>query len=282
MGTLSDENQSEDQPFHPFLYQMQPLDRFSDRAVDYACYRPSYPLAAIATILHNLGDPDHLMAADIGAGTGISARLLADQGVQVWAVEPNEAMQRAAAAHPRVTWQVGTAEKTGLPDTSVDLVTCFQAFHWFDPEASLSEFHRILKPSGRLALVWNNRDRTDPLTAGYSDLVKQLSKHHPAEERLGAEQALQESQGFDHLQHQTFSYKQAMDLAGLVGRAQSVSYISKDPQTQQALMVGLQALYEQWADAQGLVYLAYRTEVFLAEPKREWGIGNRGWGIGDR
>ncbi len=111
-----------------------------------------------------------LVAADVGAGTGISSRLLGDRGLQVYAIEPNLAMRQAATSHPQVTFQAGNTENTGLPDTSVDLVTCFQAFHWFDPIRCLPEFHRILKPSGRLAAVWNIRDRADKFTNEYSEI----------------------------------------------------------------------------------------------------------------
>jgi SAM-dependent methyltransferase len=249
------------------LYQLEPLNRFSDRAEDYAQFRPTYPIAAITTMLENLGDSADRVAADIGAGTGISSRLLADQGVQVWAIEPNAAMQKAATPHPRVTFRVGNAEQTGLPDQSVDLVTCFQAFHWFDPVKALPEMHRILKPTGRLAVVWNERDRTDPLTEAYSQIVRQISQRHPAEHRMVAQQPLIDCAEFCNLRHLTFSHHQILDWNGLLGRANSVSYIPKDPHSQQQLRDHLAALYTQWADAQGLVHLAYHTEVFLAEPK---------------
>ena len=75
---------------------MNPLSRFSDRAADYAKYRPSYPEEAIATIMEGLGNPSQLVAADIGAGTGISSRLLAERGVRVLAIEPNTEMREAA------------------------------------------------------------------------------------------------------------------------------------------------------------------------------------------
>ena len=147
---------------------MNPLSRFSDRAADYAKYRPSYPDEAIAILLEGLGNPSQLLAADIGAGTGISSPLLAQRGVRVIAIEPNEAMREAASPHPLVEFQDGAAEATNLPDTSVDLVTCFQAFHWFNPEPTLEVFHRILKPTGRLAVVWNDRDRNNELTQSYT------------------------------------------------------------------------------------------------------------------
>ncbi|EGJ28726.1 methylase involved in ubiquinone/menaquinone biosynthesis [Moorena producens 3L] len=58
----------------------------------------------------------------------------------------------------------GTAQQTNLPDASIDLVACFQSFHWFDPEPTLLEFRRILKPTGQLAVVWNDRNRQDDFT----------------------------------------------------------------------------------------------------------------------
>ena len=88
--------------------QMDTVERFTDRAADYVRYRPTYPAEAVDTILDGLGPPEHLVAADIGAGTGISARLLGDRGVRVIAVEPGEGMRRAAASHPNVTWVAGT------------------------------------------------------------------------------------------------------------------------------------------------------------------------------
>ncbi len=108
-------------------------------------------------------------------------------------------MREAAASHPLVEFRDGTAEITNLPDKSVDLVTCFQAFHWFNPEPTLSEFHRILKPSGRLVVVWNNRDKEDSLTAEYSRIVRQASNNHPAESRMQSVEPLLETPHFFNL-----------------------------------------------------------------------------------
>jgi ubiquinone/menaquinone biosynthesis C-methylase UbiE len=113
------------------LYTLNPLGRFSDRATDYVKYRPSYPAAAIDMIVAGLGEA--AVVADIGAGTGISSRLLADHGLRVLAIEPNAAMRTAAESHPLVDFCDGKAEDTQLAADSIDLVTCFQAFHWFDP-----------------------------------------------------------------------------------------------------------------------------------------------------
>ena len=70
----------------PPLSRLDPTGRFSNRAHDYAKHRPSYPDAAVDAILLGLGAPPDLVAADVGAGTGISSRLLASRGVRVIAI----------------------------------------------------------------------------------------------------------------------------------------------------------------------------------------------------
>jgi SAM-dependent methyltransferase len=269
------------------LHEMNPLTRFSNRAGDYVKSRPSYPVAAIDMILQGLAS-SRLVAADIGAGTGISSRLLAQRGVNVIAIEPNAAMREAAEPHLGVEFRAGTAEVTNLPDASVDLVspvayggfpavgnwrtrrvTCFQAFHWFNPEPSLLEFRRILKPSGRLAVVWNNRDKNDELTAEYSRLVRDASNNHPGESRMQSVEPLLSTRHFVNLREYTFVYKQELDLTGLIGRARSVSYLPCEGLVYDQVVADLQQLYQRFCDERGFVYMVYRTSVHLAEPSNE-------------
>ena len=255
------------------LHEMNPLCRFSDRAEDYAKYRPSYPTEAIAVVLSELGEPARLAAADIGAGTGISARLLADRGLQVWAIEPNAAMQQAAIPHPRVTVQTGTAEATGLAAASIDLVTCFQSFHWFEPGKSLTEFHRLLRPSGRLALVWNDRDQADPFTAQYTQLIRVASDQHPAEQRhvrtVEAE-SLAASALFQNFRQHIFTYRQPVDLQALIGRVRSTSYLTQTGAVYEQLVADITQLYDRCSNETDAIDLVHRTIVFLAE-RREGG-----------
>ncbi len=248
------------------LHEMNPLQRFSDRAADYSKYRPSYPETALACIFEGLGEPARLIAADIGAGTGISARLLASKGARVIAIEPNAEMRQAAQPHPLVEWRSGSAEATTLPDKAVDLVTCFQAFHWFEPERSLLEFRRIFKKSGRLVLVWNDRDKSDEFTAEYSRLVRKASNNHPAEAKISAVEPLFASPHFADIRECGFEYRQELDLTGLIGRAQSVSYVPREGEELQQLLADLTELHEKWRDERGAVYLAYHTKVYLAVP----------------
>ncbi len=265
---MSDSSASDSSPSDLFLplHSQNPQARFSDRAEDYAKYRPSYPVAAISAMLAELGDPAELTAADLGAGTGIASRLVASQGVRVIAIEPNAAMRSAAQPHPNVEFRAGTAEQTGL-EAPVDLVFCTQAFHWFEPVAALAEFHRILQPGGRVALIWNDRDREDEFTNQYTEVIRQVSDPRYIErlDRKAADaQSLQQSQLFENYRAERFANEHPLDRAGLVGVALSASYVPKSGAAYQQLVSGLQALYDRW---QGEVRLAYQTHLFLAEAK---------------
>lgn len=253
------------------LYRMNPLNRFSERAVYYGQYRPNYPDEAITKVINNLGNNHTITAADIGAGTGISARLLASKGVKVIAIEPNSEMSKVATQHQGVEFKVGTAEHTNLPDQSIDLVTAFQAFHWFNPEVALLEFYRILKPSGRLAIIWNHRNRTDGFTQEYSQILKSASQDHPAEKetRRRSIDYLKDSFLFKNFRYCAVANQQKLDLPGLIGRTHSASYIPIVGVEAERIINSLENLYEKWKDEQGFVYIIYRTDIYLAEAQTD-------------
>jgi SAM-dependent methyltransferase len=240
------------------------VGRFSDRAADYSRYRPTYPVEAVHAIFDGLGPPERLVAADVGAGTGISARLLGDQGVRVVAVEPGEAMRRAAVSHPNVAWVAGRAEATGLSSEAVDLVLCAQSFHWFRTADALSEFARILKPRRRLAISWNRRSASDPLTVGYRRAILDVGGETTAESMSFDPDVMTQGQLFSPPERTSFPNFQRLDLDGLIGRARSASYVPKSGAASERLLGLLRALHERYADASGFVTLVYETEVFCS------------------
>ncbi len=250
------------------LHTMQPLDLFSERAGDYVKYRPSYPSNAITTIIKGLGETSQLVAADIGAGTGIASHLLADQGVRVIAIEPNTSMREATVPHPLIEFREAGAECTNLPDESVNLVTCFQAFHWFNPESALLEFHRILKPSGRLALIWNEWGANDKFLAEFRDIInKAIGSDRPKEKQRDAFKPLVYSSNFAHIGRYTFIHTQKLDLSGVIGYALSKSFAPRSGSAHKELVQNLQNLHARWADENGIVLLTFRTTVYLAKPQ---------------
>lgn len=248
----------------PPFWQQDPTGRFTDRASDYASSRPDYPREAVRAALEGLGEADALTAADVGAGTGIASRLLADEGVSVLAIEPNPAMRAAALPHPRVTFREGTAERTGLPDGHVELVLCAQAFHWFEPRAALAELRRILKPDGRLALLWNERDQEDGFTAEYSCLVRDAAGGHVTEARREGVEDLLRAAGYHDVRVLSFRHEQSLTADGLVARATSASYVPRHGPAREALVQGLRQLHARSADVTGRATLVYRTVLLLS------------------
>jgi len=247
------------------LHEMNPTRRFADRASDYRRYRPDYPAAAIDAVLDGLGDPARLRVGDIGAGTGIASRLLAERGAFVLAVEPNAEMRAAAEPHGRVEWHAGQAEATGLAGASLDLVVCAQAFHWFRVAAALEEFHRILAARGRLALVWNSRDRSDALTLGYIEAIHEVNGEHPAEARTFDSARVGESGLFTTPRLETYPHHQTLDRTGLIGRAISASYVPREGKAFTRLKGLLDELWQRHHDERGLITMRYVTQVYLAQ-----------------
>ena len=120
------------------------------------------------------------IVADVGAGTGKLTEMLEVRGLRGFAVEPNDAMREMGETLglERFSWRAGSAEATGLDDGCVDLVTMASAFHWADAPRALTEFHRILRPGGWLALLWNPRDLArDRLQADIEGDIVTIAPH---------------------------------------------------------------------------------------------------------
>jgi SAM-dependent methyltransferase len=136
---------------------MNNTDKFTGRADVYAKARPSYAEKSVDYILNQL--PEKPVIADIGAGTGKFSKQLAERGVTLFAVEPNDDMRAQLAKtllpYPNAQAVNGTAESSTLTGHSVDAVVCAQAFHWFEPITYHAECNRILRPGGKIFIVDN-------------------------------------------------------------------------------------------------------------------------------
>ncbi|MCL2540449.1 MAG: class I SAM-dependent methyltransferase [Firmicutes bacterium] len=138
------------------------IEKFTDKAVGFAKYRPPYATAFFKYLLTKVNDAGNTVVADIGAGTGLFSKGLLDHGFKVVCIEPNAAMRLEASVYlsEQKGFKIidGAAEFTNLPADRFDIVTAAQAFHLVNREAFLAEAERILKPYGKLALVWHMQD----------------------------------------------------------------------------------------------------------------------------
>jgi SAM-dependent methyltransferase len=223
-------------------------DRFTDRVDAYVVARPSYPLEAIAFIIEGLGDPATLTIADVGAGTGISSRLIASCGPTVLAVEPNAKMRGAAAADPRVRFVDGIAERTTLADASVDAAVAFQAWHWVDHAGGTAELRRIVRAGGRLACVYNERDESDSFTVAYGEIIRRFAQDDTERRRSVALEAFA---AIDPARttRATFRNGHLLDRAGVHERAKSSSYLPQHGDDAIALHIALDDLLDEYHTA---------------------------------
>ncbi|MZF87533.1 class I SAM-dependent methyltransferase [Streptomyces sp. SID5643] len=146
---------------------------FNAAAAQYAANRPSYPPALFDAIEELTGRPlTGARVADVGAGTGIATALLHARGADVIAVEPGDGMAaQFRRTLPGIPVIRGTGDDLPLSDTSVDLVTYAQAWHWTDPARAVPEALRVLRPGGALALWWNTDALDVPWIAEAADRV---------------------------------------------------------------------------------------------------------------
>lgn len=153
---------------------------FTQKSDHYALGRPTYATALIEYLFKEVGFNKNSVIADIGAGTGIFAKQLADFCDKVICVEPNEDMRRVAydnlSTYSNLQLVNGDAENTTLESKSVDYITAAQSFHWFDIEKFKVECKRILKPNGKVILIWNMRDSDCDL---YKENYKIFAKYCP-------------------------------------------------------------------------------------------------------
>ncbi|MDF1664681.1 MAG: GNAT family N-acetyltransferase [Planctomycetota bacterium] len=247
----------------------QPKLRFTDKVADYVRYRPSYPGELLTFLKEQCELRQGATIADVGAGTGILTRLLLDQGFQVHAVEPNDAMRDAMDdsidAGGAFQSLGGSAENTSLAAESVDAITVAQAFHWFDPEKTRLEFKRILRPGSPVFLVWNSRQTDDPFNLAYEELVSRFGTDYRVTRMFNFtdDETLVQFYGCAP-QKKSFKNTQVLDLDGLFGRLRSCSYIpGPDSPEFPALEKSARQLFERFEE-DGKVTLTYNAELFWA------------------
>jgi SAM-dependent methyltransferase len=244
-------------------------DGFAAKADHYVRGRPDYPDDIVPWLSQRLGLAPGKVVVDLGAGTGKFSAYLLQTGARVIAVEPVAEMRnKLITALPTVEAHAGTAASIPLPDASVDAVTCAQAFHWFATTAALNEIHRVLKPGGKLGLIWNVRDESVPWIAG---LTRILNAHEGDTPRYasGAWKQVFPFDGFSPLHEDDFQHGHSGSLDDvIVNRVRSTSFIAALPADEEAKVVAqVRSLIasEPSLAERATVTVPYTTAAFSAE-----------------
>jgi SAM-dependent methyltransferase len=236
---------------------------FEREADAYDRGRPDYPSEVVAFLSAVLPLEPGVTVVDLAAGTGKLTRLLVPTGADVMAIEPVPAMRTILErALPTISVRDGTAEHTGIEAGGVDAVVAAQAFHWFDGSRAVAELARVIRPGGRLGIVFNVRDESDPLQAALGRIWAPHRGETPTHRGGDWRSAFDEDGPFSPLARRTFAFVQRLTPAALVDRAVSVSFIAVLAAPER------QAVAEQVSElvrGRKELTLRYRTEVFWTE-----------------
>lgn len=249
---------------------MNTIERFSNRVANYVKYRPNYPREVLDLFCDEMNLQKSSVVADIGSGTGISAKLFLENGNTVFGVEPNKAMRDAAKKFlqdfPNFRSVDGIAENTTLPDKSIDFVIAAQAFHWFDETKTRTEFKRVLKDNGFVALVWNERQLdSNALLRDYEQLLIEFGTDYQKvrHDNITTESLREFFQ--TEFRQAVFQNSQSLDFDGLKGRILSSSYMpSAENPSFDALLIKLKTLFAEHAE-NGKIEVLYDTKVFYGQ-----------------
>jgi SAM-dependent methyltransferase len=233
---------------------------FGAAAEEYERSRPDYPIEAVDRLIQDLeiGPPCTVM--DLAAGTGKLARMLGPTGGRIVAVEPVESMRRTMArVLPALEVVGGTAERLPFADGSFDAVVAAQAFHWFDGVPALEEIRRVLRPHGRLGLLWNLRDESEPWVRRLTEIIDPYERGAPRERTRKWREAFQVTDLFGPLQRRRFRHVQRLDEQGLVERVASMSFIARLAPEERAEVL---AAVRELAGGRDELVLPYFTDLY--------------------
>jgi SAM-dependent methyltransferase len=207
---------------------------------------------------------------DVAAGTGKLTRLLEPFGARLLGVEPVAGMRQAfAVACLGVPMVASTAERLPFAGGTLDALTVAQAFHWFDAVPALTEFARVLRPGGRIGLVWNARDRSNDLVDQLWSIMDRVEKQAPWREHdAWRDSAFVEHPDFTPLTEAVFHHEQVLTPDAVVARFRSVSHVAVLPHAEQEVVLdevrGVLATHP-LAAGRAEVAIPYRVDAYWSE-----------------
>jgi SAM-dependent methyltransferase len=242
---------------------------FERAAPAYERARPEYPAAAVAAVVRALALGPGRRVLDVGAGTGKFSRVAAATGAEVVAVDPAAAMIRVAVGVPGLLPLRAVAELLPFRDGSFDAASAASAFHWFEGARALRELHRLLRPGGRLALLWNLRDDGVPWVARLSAIVNRGEGSAPRYRAGNWRAAFEAAPGlFEQVEEAHLRHVHPLAPQGVVDRVASVSFVAAmEEAARDRILAEVRGLLASHPGTAGRaeVELAYLTDVYVYE-----------------
>jgi ubiquinone/menaquinone biosynthesis C-methylase UbiE len=236
--------------------QRDPARSFGGVADAYDRGRPTYPLKAAAWLTSD----QPVTVLELGAGTGKLTRQLVELGHDVHATDPDPAMLALLERNlPQVRVSQAPAEEIPAGDRSYDVVVSAQAFHWFDLDRALPEIARVLKPRGRLALAWNERDERIPW-------VRRLGAIIGTQEQLtDPSDVLERSKLFGEVERATYTNRQLVDRESIQDLVRSRSNVATLGEADRAAKLQqVLELYDEYGRGMDGMQLPYSVSCFRA------------------
>ena len=250
------------------MNEIQDAEVFGARRVAFGAYadtydlvRPEWPAQTVTWMLGSPATP--CRAVDLGAGTGKGTRAIAALGHEVIAVEPSAGMRRALAASlgalpaevaGRISTLTGDAEEIPVETGSVDAVTVFQAWHWFDAEAAAAECARVLRPGGWLSLGWHHRSEDVGWSRELSGIVNHLNHADDVEAPPVGPQ-------FHPVETELFTSVMRQSVDDLVLQTSTWSYVAIHPERDR-ILAEVRTLGQRVADSHGMVRIPMTTRCY--------------------
>jgi SAM-dependent methyltransferase len=231
--------------------------------------RPGYPPEAIAELVRAVGIAPGTTVLDLAAGSGKLTRQLLPAGARLVAVEPSAAMRdRLASSAPGVGVLGGTAEAIPLAGGSLDGVAVGQGFHWFDGARAVAELHRVLRPGGRVGLLWNVRDESVAWMARVTAIVDRHAGDTPRYRDGRWRAAFDAAAGFTPLWVRRFRHRHELERAAVVDRFASISFVAALPDSTRSQVlaeIGQVLDTDPSLAREGPIAVPYRTDLFWSE-----------------